>query len=96
MQEETIGTLIIGMKKTIVDEEIRLLLTMCNLVAGVIYRANLMDQVRNTYRATIQGWAHALEIREQEKKGHSVKRSEPDRSTLPENWDLMKMMLKKS
>ena len=72
MQEETIGTLIIGMKKTILDEEIRLLLTMCNLVAGVIYRANLMDQVRNTYRATIQGWAHALEIREQEKKGHSV------------------------
>jgi len=72
MQEETIGTLIIGMKKAIFDEEIRLLLTMCNLVAGVIYRANLMDQVRNTYRATIQGWAHALEIREQEKKGHSV------------------------
>jgi len=71
MQEEIIGTLTIGMKKTILEEEIRLLLTMCNLIAGVIYRANLMDQVNKTYRATIQGWAHALEIREQEKKGHS-------------------------
>ena len=71
MQEEIIGTLTIGMKKSILEEEIRLLLTMCNLIAGVIYRANLMDQVNKTYRATIQGWAHALEIREQEKKGHS-------------------------
>jgi response regulator RpfG family c-di-GMP phosphodiesterase len=71
MQEEIIGTLIIGMYKPILEEEIRLLLTMCNLVAGVIYRANLMDQINKTYRATIQGWASALEIREQEKKGHS-------------------------
>ncbi len=71
MQDEVIGTLIIGTKKAIKEGEIRLLLTMCNLVGGVIYRANLSDQVRISYQATIQGWAHALEIREQEKKGHS-------------------------
>ena len=71
MQDEVIGTLIIGTRKAIKEGEIRLLLTMCNLVGGVIYRANLSDQVRISYQATIKGWAHALEIREQEKKGHS-------------------------
>ncbi|OJX38110.1 MAG: hypothetical protein BGO78_08765 [Chloroflexi bacterium 44-23] len=71
MQDEVIGTLIIGTKKAIKEGEIRLLLTMCNLVSGVVYRANLSDQVRISYQATIQGWARALEIREQEKKGHS-------------------------
>ena len=71
MQNEIIGALVIGSHKPILEEEKRLLITMSNLVAGVIYRASLLDQVRNSYRATIQGWARALEIREQEKKGHS-------------------------
>jgi PAS domain S-box-containing protein/putative nucleotidyltransferase with HDIG domain len=71
MQDEIIGALIIGTHKPILEEETRLLITISNLVAGVIYRASLLDQVRNSYRATIQGWARALEIREQEKKGHS-------------------------
>lgn len=71
MQNEIIGALVIGSHKSILDEEKRLLITISNLVAGVIYRASLLDQVRNSYRATIQGWARALEIREQEKKGHS-------------------------
>lgn len=71
MQDEIIGSLIIGTHKPIMEEEKRLLITMSNLVAGVIYRASLLDQVQDSYRATIQGWARALEIREQEKKGHS-------------------------
>jgi PAS domain S-box-containing protein len=71
MQEEIIGALLIGTIKPITEEEMRLLITMSNLVAGVIYRANLLDQVKSSYRATIQGWARALEIREQEYRGHS-------------------------
>ncbi len=71
MLNEVIGTLTIGTQKPIKEGEIRLLLTVCNLLGDVIYRAFLSDQVRISYQATIQGWAHALEIREQEKKGHS-------------------------
>lgn len=66
-----IGAMVIGVNREIGDEEIRLLNTISNLVSSVIHRASLSDQIQASYRATIQGWAQALELRNHETKGHS-------------------------
>jgi HD-GYP domain-containing protein (c-di-GMP phosphodiesterase class II) len=50
-----------------------LLITISNLVSSVIHRANLHDQIQDSYLATIQGWAQALELRDKETKGHSFR-----------------------
>ncbi len=73
VQDQTIGALVIGTKDPIGDEEIRLLITISNLVSSVIHRANLHDQIQDSYLATIQGWAQALELRDKETKGHSFR-----------------------
>jgi PAS domain S-box-containing protein len=73
VHDKTIGALVIGTKDPIGDEEIRLLITISNLVSSVIHRANLHDQIQDSYLATIQGWAQALELRDKETKGHSFR-----------------------
>ena len=77
---ETIGTIIIGSTRIIDDNELRLLKTIGDMAAGAIHRSDLYEQtckqafeLKQAYDATLEGWAHALELRDKETQGHSLR-----------------------
>lgn len=77
---ETIGTLIIGSKQRFSDNEIRLLKAIGEFTASAIHRADLFEQtslqakeLQQAYNSTLEGWALALELRDKETQGHSVR-----------------------
>ena len=77
---ETIGALIIGSTHILSDNEIRLLKTIGDMTASAIHRSDLYEQtslqaheLKQAYDATLEGWAHALELRDKETQGHSLR-----------------------
>jgi putative nucleotidyltransferase with HDIG domain len=72
--------LIIGSKKRFSDNEIRLLKAIGEFTASAIHRADLFEQtsqqakeLQQAYNSTLEGWALALELRDKETQGHSVR-----------------------
>jgi len=79
-QGETVGALIIGSRKRFSENDLRLLKAIGDLTAGAIHRADLFEQtvqqteeLRHAYDSTLEGWALALELRDKETQGHSVR-----------------------
>ena len=77
-QEQLIGFLWIGRKTEITESEVRLLAATADMAANAIYRATLHEQAQENatnlalaYDTTLEGWAHALELRDQETEGHT-------------------------
>lgn len=77
-QEKLIGFLWIGRKTIIVEMENQLFSAIANITANAIHRVTLHDQTIKSandlslaYDTTLEGWARALELRDQETEGHS-------------------------
>lgn len=77
---ETIGALMIGSTRILTDNELRLLKTIGDMTASALHRADLYEQTSSqahelklAYDATLEGWAHALELRDKETQGHSLR-----------------------
>lgn len=77
---ETIGSIIIGSTRVMTENELRLLKTIGDLAANAIHRSDLYEQtsvqayeLKLAYDATLEGWAHALELRDKETQGHSLR-----------------------
>jgi len=76
----TIGTLVVGSKHRLLDNDIRLLKAMGDFTASALHRAELFEQsslqareLQQAYNSTLEGWALALELRDKETQGHSVR-----------------------
>ncbi len=79
-QGKIIGALIVGSSHRMEEFEIHLLMTITDIAAGGMHRAYLYEQtleqteeLKNAYNATLEGWAHALELRDKETQGHSLR-----------------------
>lgn len=77
---ETIGSIIIGSTRLMTENELSLLKTIGDLAASAIHRSDLYEQtsiqaaeLKQAYDATLEGWAHALELRDRETQGHSLR-----------------------
>ncbi|MEI7849272.1 MAG: HD-GYP domain-containing protein, partial [Chloroflexota bacterium] len=73
-----VGILWIARKTEIHDSEVRLLTAIGDMAANAIQRATLHEQTKKdsadlilAYDTTLEGWAHALEMRDQETEGHT-------------------------
>jgi PAS domain S-box-containing protein/putative nucleotidyltransferase with HDIG domain len=76
----TIGVLVIGSKQNLSENEIRLFQAMGDFTASALHRADLFEQsslqareLEQAYNSTLEGWALALELRDKETQGHSVR-----------------------
>lgn len=77
-QEQLIGFIWVGRRSDITQNEVRLLGAITDIAANAIYRSSLHEQtlkdaseLADAYETTLEGWAKALELREQETAGHS-------------------------
>ena len=84
-QHQPIGTLWVGRKTPVLEEEVSLLEAVGEMVGNAIHRMRLHErtqtllgdlQVANrelfkAYDTTLEGWAKALELRDKETEGHS-------------------------
>ncbi len=76
----TIGAVIVGSNRVMSEDELRLLKTIGDMAASAIHRSDLYEQtfaqakeLKRAYDATLEGWAHALELRDKETQGHSLR-----------------------
>jgi hypothetical protein len=77
-QDNLIGFLWMGRKKDADESEFRLLVAIADIAANAIHRSTLHEQtqkdaaeIKLAYNTTLEGWAHALEMRDQETEGHT-------------------------
>ena len=77
---QTIGSIIVGSTRVMSEDELRLLKTIGDMAASAIHRSDLYEQtcaqakeLKLAYDATLEGWAHALELRDKETQGHSLR-----------------------
>jgi PAS domain S-box-containing protein/putative nucleotidyltransferase with HDIG domain len=76
----TTGSIIIATHDKFSENDLRLLKAVGDLTASAIHRADLLnqtvqqtDELRHAYDSTLEGWALALELRDKETQGHSVR-----------------------
>jgi PAS domain S-box-containing protein len=76
--DHLIGFLWAGRKSEMVQSDIRLLVSVADMAANAIYRVTLYERSQKdaadlvlAYDSTLEGWAHALELRDQETEGHT-------------------------
>jgi PAS domain S-box-containing protein/putative nucleotidyltransferase with HDIG domain len=77
---EIIGSVVVGSKGHFSENDLRLLQAIGDLTASALHRADLFEQttqqteeLRHAYDSTLEGWALALELRDKETQGHSVR-----------------------
>jgi PAS domain S-box-containing protein/putative nucleotidyltransferase with HDIG domain len=77
---EIIGSIVVGSKNRFSENDLRLLKAIGDLTASALHRADLFEQttrqteeLRHAYDSTLEGWALALELRDKETQGHSVR-----------------------
>ncbi len=80
---ETIGAVWVGRKGFINEYDLRLLTSIADMVANTIHRMTLYEQTQldalelaQAYDSTIEGWSHALDLRDNETEGHSLRVTE--------------------
>ena len=78
VHQQTIGALWVGRRTPIRESELPLLGSIADIAANAIHRATLHEQTKRAaaelqqaYDTTLEGWAHALELRDQETEGHT-------------------------
>jgi PAS domain S-box-containing protein/putative nucleotidyltransferase with HDIG domain len=77
-QKQLIGYIHAGKQVGFTDSQVGLLSAIGDISANAIYRATLHEQTQKdaknlseAYDTTLEGWAHALELRDQETEGHT-------------------------
>ena len=77
-QGQVIGYIWTGRRTKIFESEIRLLVAVADIAANAIHRSTLHEQtlkdatdLAEAYNSTLEGWAHALELRDYETEGHT-------------------------
>lgn len=77
-QEAVIGFLGVASYAPFTEQDVRVLTAISDIAANAIHRAALHEQTEQyaadltqAYDATLEGWAHALELRDQETEGHT-------------------------
>jgi len=77
-QDRLIGFVWIGRRSEIAKPEVRLLSAVADIAANAIYRSTLYEKslkdaadLSLAYDSTLEGWAHALELRDRETEGHA-------------------------
>jgi putative nucleotidyltransferase with HDIG domain len=77
-QKNLIGFIWTGHKNKVSETEVRLLAAISDIAANAIYRSTLHEQTQKdaadlaqAYDSTLEGWARALELRDQETEGHT-------------------------
>jgi putative nucleotidyltransferase with HDIG domain len=73
---EIIGAFWIGGKRDIGADEVHLLSAISEMAANAIHRVTLHDQLTLAYDTTIEGWSRALDMRDKETEGHSLRVTE--------------------
>jgi putative nucleotidyltransferase with HDIG domain len=79
-QEQTIGVIWVGKRSAINANDLRLLTAIADIAANAIHRANILENLQHTnlelsrsYDETIQGWSSALDLRDRETEGHTLR-----------------------
>ena len=77
-QDNLIGFVWMGRNREVANPEVRLLSSIADIAANAIHRATLHERTQNdaaklvrAYDSTLEGWARALELRDQETEGHT-------------------------
>ncbi len=77
-QDRVIGCLFAGTANTFNAQDIRILTAIADIAANAIHRATLFEEIHkysteleHAYETTLEGWANALELRDQETNGHT-------------------------
>jgi PAS domain S-box-containing protein/putative nucleotidyltransferase with HDIG domain len=79
-QEQIIGVLHVGLlqQRDFTDTEIRILTAIAEMAGNAIHRSALhdktlqqADELSQAYNKTLEGWAHALELRDELTEGHT-------------------------
>jgi len=77
-QEQLIGFVWMGRKTKVSKSEVRLFTAISDIAANAIHRSTLHEKSQKdaedlilAYDSTLEGWAHALELRDQETEGHT-------------------------
>jgi PAS domain S-box-containing protein len=82
-RETTIGALWIGRTGSISEHDVRLLAAIADMAANAIQRVTLHEQTQRdalelalAYDNTIEGWSRALDLRDKETEGHTLRVTE--------------------
>ncbi len=82
-QGQVIGLLWIARRAAISDLELRMLAAIGDMTANAMHRASLHEEtvhlaadLTEAYDTTLEGWVHALDLRDQETEGHSLRVAE--------------------
>ena len=77
-QSNIIGVLGIDRRTPIAEGELRILISIADMVASAIQRVTLTEDLQKSntelslaYNSTLEGWARALELRDRETEGHT-------------------------
>ncbi len=79
-EQETCGIMFISVRspRELMDEEVRLLTTLAEIAGNAVHRMRLYEktvlqaeELTLAYNRTLEGWSHALELRDQETAGHT-------------------------
>jgi PAS domain S-box-containing protein len=77
-QDNLIGFVWMGRRTEVVQSDVRLFSAIADITANAIHRATLHEQAQKNaadltlaYDTTLEGWAHALELRDHETEGHT-------------------------
>ncbi len=77
-EDEIIGFLAVASRGVFSDEDISILVTISDIAANAMHRASLHEKTKEyaanlaqAYDSALEGWVHALEMRDQETEGHT-------------------------
>lgn len=75
-QTQIIGALWVAKNNPITGEELRAFASIGDMAASTLQQATLYEKLQQAYDSTLEGWALALELRDHETQGHSLRVAE--------------------
>lgn len=80
VEDKIIGSLQVARNHQFTDEDLQLFIAISDLAASAIHRAYLYQkgeeqarELTEAYEATLMGWSEAMELRDRETRGHSMR-----------------------
>lgn len=75
---EIVGVLFISIQlpRELTLNEIHLLTTLAEIAGSAIHRMRLHEALEEAYETTLEGWSHALDLRDRETEGHTQRVAE--------------------
>jgi PAS domain S-box-containing protein/putative nucleotidyltransferase with HDIG domain len=79
-QGQSLGWIFAGTASAFTEQDVRILKAIADISANAIHRATLFEQAQkyadeldHAYTTTLEGWANALELRDRETNGHTLR-----------------------